>query len=99
MTENPTFETALAELEQILRALEDGTITLDEGLSRYERGVGLLKVCYGHLRVAESKICLLAGLDQEGKPVMKPFDHAASDAVTDEKPRRASRATPKPGLY
>ena len=46
----PSFEKALAELEKILRDLEDGTTTLDEALARYERGVGLLKQCYGQLR-------------------------------------------------
>ncbi|MFO0851263.1 MAG: exodeoxyribonuclease VII small subunit [Gemmataceae bacterium] len=45
MTESPRFEQALAELDRILRDLEDGTTTLDDALARYERGVGLLKLC------------------------------------------------------
>ena len=99
MSEVPSFEKALAELEQILRSLEDGTTTLEEGLARYERGVSLLKVCYGHLQQAESRISLLAGIDSEGKPVLKSFDHAASDSVAEEKPRRPARAKPNSGLY
>ena len=35
------FEQALAELESILRELEDGTTSLEDALERYERGVGL----------------------------------------------------------
>ena len=99
MSENPSFETALAELEQILRSLEDGTTTLEEGLARYERGVALLKLCYGHLQNAEARISLLAGVDGDGKPILKSFEHSASDAVAEEKPRRATRAKPGSGLY
>ena len=77
MTEPPTFETALAELEQILRALEDGSTTLEDGLARYERGVALLKQCYAQLQVAEQRIALLS-LDADGKPALKPFDHASA---------------------
>ena len=88
MTEQPPFESALAEIEQILRALEDGTTTLEESLKRYERGVALLQTCYGHLRNAESRIAQLAGVDSEGKPVLKPFDHTASEMT----PREAKRS-------
>ena len=101
MNENPTFETALAEVEQILRALEDGTTTLEESLARYERGVGLLKICYGHLRTAETRITQLAGVDSEGKPITKPFEHSASDGVATEARTRPTRAKPKEdsGMY
>ena len=34
----PTFEQALAELERIVRELEDGAIGLEDALSRYEQG-------------------------------------------------------------
>ena len=101
MSENPSFEDALAELEQILRDLEDGTTSLDESLARYERGVGLLKSCFAQLQAAEQKIALLAGLDADGKPVLQPFDHAASDSAVAETARRPSRAKPRDnsGLY
>ena len=101
MNDNPTFETALAEVEQVLRALEDGTTTLEERLARYERGVCLLKICYGHLRSAETRITQLAGLDGEGKPIMKPFEHTASDGVASEARTRPTRAKPKgdSGMY
>jgi exodeoxyribonuclease VII small subunit len=88
MNESSTFENALAELEQILRSLEDGGTTLEESLAKYERGVSLLKHCYARLQDAEQRITVLAGLDADGKPLVKPFDHAASDLPpTDGKPR------------
>ncbi len=101
MNESPSFEQAIAELEQILRELEDGTTTLDESLARYERGVTLLKACYTQLQAAENRISLLGGLDAEGKPTLKPFDHTASDSQTIESPRRPGRRVPRDnsGLY
>jgi exodeoxyribonuclease VII small subunit len=99
MSESPTFEESLSELEQILRALEDGSTTLEESLARYERGVGLLKGCYAQLQSAEHRIALLAGVDGEGKPSLQPFDHAATDGA--EVKRRAVRSKPKDssGMY
>ncbi len=73
-----TFEAALAELETILRELEDGTTTLDEALHRYERGVALLRHCYAQLHQAEQRIQLLAGTTDDGIADLKPFDHTAT---------------------
>jgi exodeoxyribonuclease VII small subunit len=69
------FEQALAELEAILRELEDGTTSLEDALARYERGVGLLRHCYAQLRDAEQKVKLLAGLTDDGGADLKPFEH------------------------
>src|SRR5262245_11307318 len=74
-TKGPSFEDALAELEQILRLLESGDATLEEGLASYEIGVGLLKRCYGQLRQAEQRVYLLCGEDPDGKPLLQPFEH------------------------
>jgi exodeoxyribonuclease VII small subunit len=100
MSEGPSFEQALAELEQILRDLEDGTTSLEVSLARYERGVGLLKTCYAQLQAAEQKIAILTGLDANGNPTLQPFDHAASDAGAESK-RRPVRRAPRDnsGLY
>jgi exodeoxyribonuclease VII small subunit len=100
MTMNPTddlsFETALAELEAIVRVLEDGETGLEQSLAQYERGVGLLKHCYGQLRQAEQRILLLTGEDGDGQPLTRPFEHAASvDAAPSADGRRA-RKRPAP---
>ena len=81
------FEVALAELEKILRELEDGTTSLEDALARYERGVGILKACYGQLRDAEQRIRQLTGVGEDGSPEFKAFEHSASVEVS--KPRRA----------
>ena len=72
------FEQALAEPETILRELEDGRITLEESLARYERGVGLVRQCHEQLAAAEQKIRLLAGVTEDGKIDLQPFEHSAS---------------------
>jgi exodeoxyribonuclease VII small subunit len=73
-----TFEQALTELDRIVRELEDGKVGLEDSLARYEQGVALLKQCYGQLRKAEQRIQELVGVDEQGNPVTRPFDHTAS---------------------
>ena len=73
-----TFEQCLAELDRVVRDLEDGKIGLEESLTRYEQGVALLKQCYAQLRQAEQRIQELVGIDEQGNPILKPFDHTAS---------------------
>ncbi len=92
-----TFEESLAELEQIVRELEDGQTGLEEALARYETGVSLLKRCYNQLSKAEQRILLLTGQDEEGRPVTQPFDHTATaDAKADGKrPRRRAGESEK----
>jgi exodeoxyribonuclease VII small subunit len=73
-----SFEAALAELDRVVRDLEDGQIGLDDSLDRYERGVGLIKRCYAQLREAEQRILLVTG-GADGKPALQPFQHAATE--------------------
>lgn len=82
------FEQALARLEEIVRDLEDGQLTLEAALAKYEAGVGLLRNCYEKLSIAEAKISLLAGLDAEGNPILEPFEHTASAESSERKRRR-----------
>jgi exodeoxyribonuclease VII small subunit len=72
------FEDSLKELEQIVRCLEDGDTGLEEALGHYEKGVGLLKHCYGQLRQAEQRIQLLTGETPDGQPVTESFEPAAT---------------------
>jgi exodeoxyribonuclease VII small subunit len=89
-TSQRTFEEALSELEVIVRDLEDGSTGLEEALARYEAGIGLLKHCYGQLRLAEQRIMLLTGTDDEGQPQLSSFEHlgAVEPERTDIKRRR-----------
>ena len=50
------FEDALAELEKIVRQLEDGRAKLDDAIAAYERGTALKRHCEAKLREAQAKI-------------------------------------------
>ena len=54
--EDMTFKEASIELEQIVRALEQGDLELEESLTTYERGVELLKSLKERLAQAEQKV-------------------------------------------
>jgi exodeoxyribonuclease VII small subunit len=54
------FETAIAELESIVKKLEDGDLTLEQSLALYERGVTLSKFCHARLEDAERRIEILS---------------------------------------
>lgn len=59
LTDNLTFETAIARLEEIVKALESGNAPLDNSLSLFEEGVSLVKYCNQKLDTAEQKVKIL----------------------------------------
>jgi exodeoxyribonuclease VII small subunit len=75
------FEAAIAELETIVRKLEEGDLALEASLQLYERGVQLSRFCHAQLEQAERRIEIL---NERGE--LKP---AASLGDDDEpRPRR-----------
>jgi exodeoxyribonuclease VII small subunit len=54
-----TFESSLARLEEIVKAMESGEAMLDEALSLYEEGVKLIQYCTKALDTAEQKVKIL----------------------------------------
>jgi len=54
-----TFEAALSRLEEIVRSMENGNAMLDESLTLFEEGVGLVKFCTKALDEAEQKVKIL----------------------------------------
>jgi exodeoxyribonuclease VII small subunit len=53
------FETALAELDTIVKKLEEGDLALEASLQLYERGVQLSRFCHARLEDAERRIEIL----------------------------------------
>lgn len=51
-----SFERAMQELEEIVRTLESGDVSLDESLKLYEKGVGLVREANRLLADAKEKI-------------------------------------------
>lgn len=61
------FEDALTMLEAIVQELEQGELSLESSLGRYERGVRLARFCSGKLDEAEKRVAMLQ-TDDEGEP-------------------------------
>ena len=55
-----TFEQALAELEEIIKKLEDGKLPLEDAVKAFERGSELKKICEEKLKNAQLKIEMLS---------------------------------------
>jgi exodeoxyribonuclease VII small subunit len=69
-----SFEDALAELEQIVKTLEQGTAPLYESIELYQRGDRLKRHCEARLKAAQARIEQIA-FGADGKPSgVTPFD-------------------------
>lgn len=72
-----SFEEAMAELEQLVSQMEDGSLSLEASVAAYKRGSELVKYCTGQLDKVETQVKVLEG------DMLKPF--AADEAAEDEK--------------
>ncbi len=68
-----SFEEALAELEKIVRQLEEGKGGLDASIKAYERGAALKSHCEKKLKEARARIDKIV-LASDGTPTAKPVD-------------------------
>jgi exodeoxyribonuclease VII small subunit len=57
--QEPTFEGALAELENIVARMEAGQLSLEQSLAAYKRGAELLKYCQAQLADAQQQVKIL----------------------------------------
>jgi len=67
-----TFEQALAQLEAIVSAIEQGRIGLEESIAEYEKGMKLIRYCRTVLADAEAKIQQLQ-LSEDGTLAPTPM--------------------------
>ena len=66
------FEKSLAELEQLVEAMEDGDLSLEDALKHFEKGIALAAGCQQALQTAEQKVQQL--VEKNGELLEKPFD-------------------------
>ena len=66
------FEASLAELEALVKQMEQGDLTLEDSLAAFERGILLTRGCQAALAQAEQKVNVLMQ-DAQGRIVEKPF--------------------------
>ena len=72
------FEGAIAELEGIVKKLEEGDLPLEQSLALYERGVQLSRFCHAQLEQAERRIEIL---NERGE--LKPAPSTFADESRD----------------
>ncbi|MCA9235651.1 MAG: exodeoxyribonuclease VII small subunit [Planctomycetales bacterium] len=89
--EQPSFEDALGELEQIVAKLEGGQLPLADALAQYELGVKRLTTCYRLLTDAERRIELVSKIDPQGRVESTDFDDGATGELTDNASARSAR--------
>ena len=77
------FESALAELDTIVRKMEEGDLTLEKSMELYERGLQLSRFCHSTLEAAERRIELL---NDRGE--IRPAPPALGLGVDDDIERR-----------
>ena len=65
--EELNFEEAMKQLEEIANVLENGNLSLDESVNKFEEGMKLYKKCNDYLDQAEKKITMLINNGEEIK--------------------------------
>jgi len=73
MPKRLTFEDQLARLEEIVKNLENGQLSLEQSLKLFEEGISLTRQCHGLLEEAEQRISILTS-NQEGRLTLKDAD-------------------------
>jgi exodeoxyribonuclease VII small subunit len=71
-----TFESALAELEQVVADMESGKLPLEESLAAYQRGAELLRQCRSRLDDAQQQVRILEDGTLKDFPVNASGDNA-----------------------
>ena len=71
MEDELSFEEALSQLEEVVKELESGQLSLDESLSQFEKGIALSRLCNKKLVETQQKVEKLVAKDQN--LVTEPF--------------------------
>lgn len=77
-TASISLEAAMAELSEIAARLESGQESLDQSLTRFERGMQLLRICHQQLDHAAQRIEIVTRVGSSGAPETQPFDGRAT---------------------
>lgn len=65
------FEKSLAELDSLVETMEQGNLTLEDSLKKFESGIKLIRECQHALTKAEQKVQIL--IDQNGESTLEDF--------------------------
>ena len=78
MKKNIKFEEAIEQLDNYVRSLESGNLSLDESIEAYAEAVKLVKVCNERLDSADQKVRILTE-SPDGSISDRPFDKEDED--------------------
>ena len=79
----PKFEKDLEKLEKIVEDLEEGGLSLDVSLKKFEEGVKLAQRCEKALSSAEKKIEVLSK-NAQGEVEARPFEAEGGESDDEE---------------
>lgn len=71
--EKLSFEQALKRLDEIVKGLEKGDVSLNDSMALFEEGTALIRLCGGMLDAAEQQVVRLKK-GPNGAPEELPFD-------------------------
>ncbi len=86
------FEKDLERLEEIVGALEEGGLSLDDSLKQFELGIKLARRCEKALSEAEKRIEILTK-KPNGELVAEPFEDDAEVSAPTESKGRGKRSS------
>lgn len=76
------FEAALTELETLVDAMEQGGLSLEDSLKKFERGISLTRDCQSALKDAEQKVKIL--LEKNQSLVLEDFEDEKDNDESDD---------------
>ncbi|MEW6752641.1 MAG: exodeoxyribonuclease VII small subunit [Candidatus Latescibacterota bacterium] len=82
MSESPTFEEALAVLENSVARLESGELKLEEALQVFEAGIGASRTCARWLEETRKRVQVLTS-DEAGQFHLSFLDDDEAEAESD----------------
>jgi exodeoxyribonuclease VII small subunit len=71
MADTPSFEICLDELENVVKELEGGDLSLERSLELFEKGMALSETCRKQLEAAETRV--EAMIRKDGKLAPEPW--------------------------
>lgn len=71
------FEQALNELKAIVDEMEEGKLSLEESLQKFERGITITRQCQKTLQEAEQQVQIL--LSQNDNVTLNEFQHSTDE--------------------
>lgn len=76
-----SFDSALTQLQQVVKSLEGGELSLEDSLKAFEKGVALSRACQSQLAAAEQKVELLVrGGESGATPELAAFGGNADES-------------------